>query len=49
MIVDWFRKAFMATAGYTTFSCLYAIIILVLGGGCLICVLWALAQGMEGG
>lgn len=49
MIVDWFKKAFLATIGYITASALYVVIVLLLFGGCCICVLWALAQGMEGG
>jgi len=49
MRVDWFKKAFAATAGYTTFSCLYACIVILLGGGCFLCFLAAWVSIMEGG
>lgn len=39
MMVGWFKKGFAATAGYMTASCLYALFVILLFGGCFLCFL----------
>jgi len=47
--VSWFKKAFAATVGYMTASVVYIVVLLVLAGGCCLCLLVAINSVSQSG